>query len=83
MAGILLNVSNLSRYQARGELQVELEGTGNLAGETYQVPNAYHVHMVAQRMDTTHRLDGGIVENLNGATLDGCLQLLFTESLVR
>lgn len=56
LAGILLNVSNLSRYQARGELQVELEGTGNLAGETYQVPNAYLVHMVAQRMDTTQWL---------------------------
>lgn len=56
LAGILLNVSNLSRYQARGELQVELEGTGNLAGETYQVPNAYLIHMVAQRMDTTQWL---------------------------
>lgn len=56
LAGILLNVSNLSRYQARGELQVELEGTGNLAGETYQVPNAYLIHMVAQRMVTTQWL---------------------------
>ena len=56
LAGILLNISNLSRYQARGELQVELEGTGNLAGETYLVPNAYLAHMVAQRMDTTQWL---------------------------
>ncbi len=53
LTGILLNVSNLSRYQARGELQVELAGTGNLEGETYTVPNAYMTHMVAQRMDTT------------------------------
>lgn len=56
LAGILLNVSNLSRYQARGELKVVLEGTENLAGETYQVPNAYLVHMVAQRLDTTQWL---------------------------
>ena len=40
-------ISNLSRYQARGELQVELEGTGNLAGETYQVPNAYLIQYLA------------------------------------
>lgn len=53
LAGIQLNVSNLSRYQARGELQVELVGTGHLEGETYKVPNAYLTHMVAQRMDTT------------------------------
>ena len=53
LAGIQLNISNLSRYQARGELQVELIGTGHLEGETYEVPNAYMMHMVAQRMTTT------------------------------
>lgn len=51
--GILLNVANLSRYQARGELQVELTGTGNLDGETFVVPNSCLSHMVAQRLDTT------------------------------
>ena len=30
-----------------------------------------------------HRLDGGIVENLDGATLDGILQFLLAESLAR
>ena len=30
-----------------------------------------------------HGLDGSIVENLDGATLDGSLQLLFSESLAR
>lgn len=53
LAGIQLNISNPSRYQARGELQVELIGTGHLEGETYEVPNAYMMHMVAQRMTTT------------------------------
>lgn len=53
LAGIQLNISNLSRYQARGELLVELIGTGNLEGEKYTLPNAYLSHMVAQRMDTT------------------------------
>ena len=43
MTGILLNVANLSRYQARGELQVELTGTGNLDGETFVVPNSGHM----------------------------------------
>lgn len=53
MTGILLNVANLSRCQARGELQVELTGTGNLEGETFVAPKLYLSHMVAQRMDTT------------------------------
>ena len=54
LAGISLNIANLSRYQARGEAQVVLTGTGSLEGETYTVPkNAYLTHMVAQRMDTT------------------------------
>ena len=30
-----------------------------------------------------HCFDGGIVENLNGATLDGILQFFFAESLAR
>lgn len=53
LAGISVKIANLSRYQARGELQMELKGTGNLEGETYTVPNTYLTHMVAQRMDTT------------------------------
>ena len=53
MTGIQLNISNLSRRQARGELKVVLHGTGSLEGETYVVPNAYLMHMVAQRLTTT------------------------------
>lgn len=56
LAGIAVNIANLSRYQARGEVQVVLTGTGDLEGEEYTVPNAYLTHMVAQRMDTTQWL---------------------------
>lgn len=37
LAGISLNIANLSRYQARGEAQVVLTGTGSLEGETRTV----------------------------------------------
>lgn len=56
LAGICLNIANLSRYQARGAAQVVFTGTGNLEGETYEAPVAYLTHMVAQRQDTTQWL---------------------------
>lgn len=56
LAGISLNIANLSRYQARGAAQVVFTGTGNLEGETYEAPVAYLTHMVAQRQDTTQWL---------------------------
>lgn len=56
LACISVKIANLSRYQARGEAQVTLSGTGDLEGETFVVPNSYLTHFVAQRQDTTQWL---------------------------